>query len=158
MEGREICKNLTVEENLKLGTLIGSAKKKERKEAYETIYRYFPVLKERQKQIAGYLSGGEQQMLAIGRALMTKPKLLLLDEPSLGLAPLVAENVFEILGQINKEHGTTILLVEQNARLALSLAYYAYIMANGEVVMEGPASKINTQDIRNAYLGTVKAG
>ncbi|MHB1406680.1 MAG: ABC transporter ATP-binding protein [Desulfitobacteriaceae bacterium] len=153
MEGREICKNLTVEENLKLGTLIRNVKRNERKDAYEVIYRYFPVLKERRNQTAGYLSGGEQQMLAIGRALMTKPKLLLLDEPSLGLAPLVAENVFEILKQINQEQGTTILVVEQNASLALSAASYAFILANGKVVMEGPTSGIDTQDIRNVYLG-----
>jgi branched-chain amino acid transport system ATP-binding protein len=118
------------------------------------VYEWFPRLKERRSRLAGYLSGGEQQMLAIGRALMAHPRLILLDEPSLGLAPLIVSDIFAILQQINRESGTTLLLVEQNARLALSVASYAYVVENGRVVLEGsPHMLSHNQDVQRFYLG-----
>ncbi|SHJ98941.1 branched-chain amino acid transport system ATP-binding protein [Anaerobranca californiensis DSM 14826] len=151
-EGRQIFPELTVEENLK----IGSYTRKDKKnipETFERVYNYFPILKERKKQIAGTLSGGEQQMLAIGRALMAKPKLLLLDEPSLGLAPLIVKNIFGIIKQINEE-GTTILLVEQNAVQALNIAHYGYILETGKIVHQGKAEDLKNDDkVKKAYLG-----
>lgn len=151
-EGRQIFPELTVEENLKAGAY--TRKDKENiNNSYDRIYSYFPRLKERKSQMAGTLSGGEQQMLAIGRALMTKPKLLLLDEPSLGLAPLIVKDIFKIVLEINKE-GTTILLVEQNAYQALSVADYAYILETGKIVHHGPAEELkNDERIKKAYLG-----
>jgi branched-chain amino acid transport system ATP-binding protein len=123
------------------------------------VFSYFPRLKERRKQWAGYLSGGEQQMLAIGRALMAEPKLLLLDEPSLGLAPLLVEEIFNIIAKINKEQQTTVLLVEQNARAALNIASYGYIMENGRIVLDGPAQELlNNPDVQEFYLGMGHAG
>ncbi|SES92420.1 ABC transporter ATP-binding protein [Anaerobranca gottschalkii] len=151
-EGRQIFPELTVEENLK----IGSYTRKDKKnipQTFERVYNYFPILKERKKQIAGTLSGGEQQMLAIGRALMAKPKLLLLDEPSLGLAPLIVKNIFQIIKQI-KEEGTTILLVEQNAVQALNIADYGYILETGKIVHQGKAEDLKNDDkVKKAYLG-----
>ncbi|MGF7058569.1 ABC transporter ATP-binding protein [Brassicibacter mesophilus] len=151
-EGRQIFPELTVEENLKAGAY--TRKDKENiNNSYDRIYSYFPRLKERKSQMAGTLSGGEQQMLAIGRALMAKPKLLLLDEPSLGLAPLIVKDIFRIVLEINKE-GTTILLVEQNAYQALSVADYAYILETGKIVHQGPAEELkNDERIKKAYLG-----
>lgn len=151
-EGRQIFPELTVFENLKIGTY--TRKDKENiNDTFEKVYNHFPILKQREKQIAGTLSGGEQQMLAIGRALMAKPKLLLLDEPSLGLAPLIVKEIFEILKEINHE-GTTILLVEQNAFQALSIAHYGYILETGKVVHEGKAENLkNDEKVRKAYLG-----
>ena len=123
------------------------------------VYDYFPRLVDRRHQLAGYLSGGEQQMLVIGRALMAKPKLMLLDEPSLGLAPLLVREIFEIIQKINVEHGTTVLLVEQNAQIALRIAHYGYIMENGRVVLDGPADKLRgNDDVREFYLGLSEAG
>ena len=123
------------------------------------MYTYFPRLKERRKQLAGYLSGGEQQMLAIGRALMARPKLMLLDEPSLGLSPLLVKEIFGIIKDINEKEGTTILLVEQNARVALSIAHYGYIMENGKVVLDGDAGKlIENEDVKEFYLGLTEVG
>lgn len=152
-EGRQIFPELSVYENL----LVGSYTRKDRAKVNETlnrVYKYFPILKEREKQHAGTLSGGEQQMLAIGRALMAKPKLLLLDEPSLGLAPLIVKEIFEIIEEINKE-GTTILLVEQNAYQALSIADYGYILETGKVVHEGKAKDLRSDDkVKSAYLGS----
>ncbi len=151
-EGRGIFLNLTVLENLELGAYL----RKDRggiEQDMESCYRLFPVLKERRKQLAGTLSGGEQQMLAISRALMSRPKLLLLDEPSLGLAPQVVQTIFRILREVN-EREVSILLVEQNAHLALQLAHYAYVLETGEVVMEGVGQKLlDSPDIRKAYLG-----
>jgi branched-chain amino acid transport system ATP-binding protein len=125
----------------------------------DQVYRYFPRLGERRRQDAGYLSGGEQQMLALGRALMACPRLMLLDEPSLGLAPLLVREIFDIIRRINVEQGTTMLLVEQNARLALSIATHAYVMEGGRVVLEGPAEELRgNEDVKEFYLGLGEAG
>src|SRR5215467_6433557 len=141
MEGRKVLETLTVEENLKIG---GYTRRDPDgvKQDLEMIYEYFPILVRRRHQVAGYLSGGEQQMLVIGRALMARPKLLLLDEPSLGLAPLLVREIFDIIRKINNEQKTTFLLVEQNAQIALRIADYGYIMENGRIVFEGPAAKL----------------
>ena len=158
MEGRRVFEHLTVEENL----LAGGYTRRDRssiKGEIERVYHYFPCLAERKSQQAGYLSGGEQQMLAIGRALMARPKLMLLDEPSLGLAPLLVKEIFEIIGRINQEEKTTILLVEQNASLALDLAHYGYIMEGGRVVLEGaPAVLKENADVKEFYLGLTQVG
>ncbi len=158
MEGRRVFEHLTVEENL----IAGAYTRHERGSLatdLEMVYTYFPRLKERRRQVAGYLSGGEQQMLAIGRALMAHPKLMLLDEPSLGLAPLLVQEIFGIVQRINKEKGTTILLVEQNANLTLQVADYAYIMENGRIVLEGtPAELKENADVREFYLGLTEVG
>jgi branched-chain amino acid transport system ATP-binding protein len=151
-EGRRIFKDLTVKENLELG---GFTLKDEslRRKRIEHVFEMFPRLEDRQKQIGGTLSGGEQQMLAIGRAMMTDPKLLLLDEPSMGLAPLIVQDIMRIIKQLNSE-GTTILLVEQNAKIALKLADYGYVLETGELVMEGDSAKLrNDESITKAYLG-----
>jgi branched-chain amino acid transport system ATP-binding protein len=157
-EGRHIFGELTVEENLIAATnaLIGQ----ERKNAStDIVFQYFPRLSERRKQVAGYLSGGEQQMLAIGRAILGKPRLILLDEPSLGLAPIVTQDIFEIIRRFNKEQGVAILLVEQNARLALSIAHYAYILENGRIVINGSTEKLmGDSDVQRFYLGMGEAG
>jgi branched-chain amino acid transport system ATP-binding protein len=152
-DGRGTFMNLTTEENLRLGAY--TRKDKSQVEAdYERMYGYFPRLKERRKQQAGTLSGGEQQMLAVSRALMLRPKLLLLDEPSFGLAPLIVRELFDILGEINKTEGTSILLVEQNAALALRLADHVYLLETGKVVISGPAEQIrNDEAVRRSYLG-----
>ena len=151
-EGRRIFKDLTVKENLELGgfTLKDEAS---RRKGIEHVYEVFPRLKDRQRQSGGTLSGGEQQMLAIGRAMMTEPKLLLLDEPSMGLAPLVVQDIMRIIKRLNDE-GTTILLVEQNAKIALKLADYGYVLETGELVMEGDSAKLRQDErIVKAYLG-----
>lgn len=151
-EGRQIFPELTVEENLRIGTYTRKDKKNIQ-ESYEKVYEYFPVLEDRKDQYGGTLSGGEQQMLAIGRALMAKPKLLLLDEPSLGLAPLIVKSIFSIIKEINKE-GTTVLLVEQNAVQALGISDYAYILETGEIVHQGPAKDLaKDEKVKEAYLG-----
>lgn len=151
-EGREVFEELTIQENLVLGAYI-RRDKREILEDLEMIYNYFPILRERRKQWAGTLSGGEQQMLAMGRALMSRPDLLFLDEPSLGLSPLLVKEIFEIIKTINKE-GMTILLVEQNARMALSVADVGLILENGRFVMKGKASELLAdKDVREFYLG-----
>lgn len=156
MEGRHIFKNLTVEENLFAGAYTRKDKKKI-KEDIEKIYSYFPKLKSLSSQTAGFLSGGEQQMLAIGRGIMAKPKMLLLDEPSLGIAPLLVEEIFRNIKQINEEEGTSMLIVEQNANIALSIADYGYILENGRVVMQGKVnSLLANQEVRDHYLGVGK--
>lgn len=151
-EGREIFPNLTVMENLKLGAFLRKDKQGI-KEDLEKVTSYFPRLAERFNQLGGTLSGGEQQMLAIARALMSKPKLLLMDEPSLGLAPIFVHDIFDIIKKIN-EHGTTVLLVEQNATLALSIAHRGYVMETGNIVMEDKASNLmDNESVKAAYLG-----
>lgn len=151
-EGRKIFANLTVYENLLLGAYLRKDKK-EIQEDLIKVYEKFPRLKERLKQQAGTLSGGEQQMLAIGRALMNRPDMLILDEPSMGLAPLVVKEIFDIIKEINKS-GTTILLVEQNANMALSIADTAYVLETGKIVLSGTAKEIANNDfVRSAYLG-----
>ncbi len=151
-EGRRVFSNLTVMENLELGAYIRKDKKGI-KDDFEMVFEKFPRLKERMNQLAGTLSGGEQQMLAIGRALMVRPELLLMDEPSMGLAPIVVQEIFNIIKEINKS-GTTILLVEQNANMALSIANQAYVLETGQIVMKGdPKELLNDDSIRSAYLG-----
>ncbi len=157
MEGRRVFEHLTAEENLLAGGYTRRGLNLNRE--LEMVYHYFPRLKERRNQRAGYLSGGEQQMLAIGRALMAQPKLMMLDEPSLGLAPLLVAEIFHIIQRINQEQGTTVLLVEQNANLALQIADYAYIMENGRIVLEGyPADLRENADVREFYLGLSEVG
>ena len=152
-EGRGTFVNLTVEENLRLGA-YGRNRRDGLADGFESVYAYFPVLASRKRQLAGTLSGGEQQMLAVARALMSRPRLLLLDEPSLGLAPLVVREIFRIVRTINRERGVSVLLVEQNASMALSLADHAYLMETGRMVQSGPAAQLRQNDaIRRAYLG-----
>lgn len=151
-EGREVFKELTVAENLKMGAYT-RRDKREITASYELVYTLYPVLKERRLQLAGTLSGGEQQMLAIGRALMGRPKLLLLDEPSLGLAPKLVEEIFSVIQRINRE-GVTVLLVEQNANKALGIAEYGYVLETGRVALEDQAARLLQNDhVRRSYLG-----
>lgn len=151
-EGRRVFSNMTVEENLELGAYLRKDKQGI-KDDFAKVLQLFPRLEERRKQHAGTLSGGEQQMLAMGRALMARPRLLLLDEPSMGLAPLLVKTIFKIIEEINQT-GTTILLVEQNANMALSIADRAYVIETGKIVSAGTASELNESDqIRKAYLG-----
>ena len=158
MEGRRVFEHLNVEENLIAGGYTRPDRASLRKDI-DRVYDFFPRLKERSGQQAGYLSGGEQQMLAIGRAMMARPKLMLLDEPSLGLAPLLVQEIFGIIQRINDEEGTTILLVEQNATLALDIAHYGYIMEDGRVVLDGePAALKENADVREFYLGLTDVG
>ncbi len=152
-EGRGTFVQLTVEENLRLGA-YGRRNRTQLPDALAHVYEYFPVLAERRRQVAGTLSGGEQQMLAVARALMSGPRLLLLDEPSLGLAPLVVREIFRIVRAINQQQGVSVLLVEQNASLALELADHAYLLETGRVVMGGPAERLRRDEsIRRSYLG-----
>lgn len=151
MEGRGILQDMTVTENLRLGAY--SRPDAKIKSEIEQIYSYFPRLKER-TGLAGYLSGGEQQMLAIGRAMMAKPKLILMDEPSMGLSPLLVKEVFDIIQRLNKELGISILLVEQNAKMALKIADEAYIMENGKIVLDGTSEELmENEDVKEFYLG-----
>ena len=154
-EGRQIFGHLTVQDNINLGAYLYFKRRNrsEIKDRTEKIFRLFPVLKQRTKQIAGTLSGGEQQMLAIARALMGRPELLLLDEPSMGLAPLIVKEIFSVIKQLN-ESGTTILLVEQNAKAALNVAQHAFVLETGEIVLEGLASELlDDPKVKAAYLG-----
>ncbi|NLK45089.1 MAG: ABC transporter ATP-binding protein [Treponema sp.] len=152
-EGRRVFANLTVKENLEMGAFTRKDTKEVKKDM-ERIFSLFPRLKERARQVSGTLSGGEQQMLAMGRALMSKPRLLLLDEPSMGLAPILVEEIFSIIMEINKT-GTTILLVEQNAYKALAIAHTAYVLETGTIVKQGKAKElIADEDVKKAYLGT----
>jgi branched-chain amino acid transport system ATP-binding protein len=152
-EGRGTFVNLTVEENLRLGA-YSCRDAGRRSQELQRVYGYFPILADRRRQIAGTLSGGEQQMLAVARALMSRPRLLLLDEPSLGLAPMVVREIFQIVRTINQQEGVSVLLVEQNASLALDLADHAYLLETGRVVMGGPAEALRRDEsIRRSYLG-----
>ncbi|MBU2510753.1 ABC transporter ATP-binding protein [bacterium] len=157
-EGRRIFAELTVDDNLKIGSYSLSDRKQFKKNR-AMIFDFFPILSQRTNQLAGYMSGGEQQMLAIARALVASPKVIMLDEPSLGLAPLVVREIFDIISRINKEEGITILLVEQNANMALSISHYGYIMENGRIVMEGSGKELQQDDdIREFYLGLSETG
>ena len=151
-EGREVFPELTVKENLQMGAYIRKDRQGIQADL-ERVIRYFPILKDRSAQQAGYLSGGEQQMLAIGRAVMTRPKLLMLDEPSLGLSPILVREIFGIIQTINRE-GTTILLVEQNARMALSIAHFGYVLETGRIVLANtPQALMEDEDVKEFYLG-----
>jgi branched-chain amino acid transport system ATP-binding protein len=158
MEGRRMFEHLTVEENLR----VGAYARKDREEILkdlESVYHYFPRLKDLRGRVSGYLSGGERQMLVMGRALMSTPKVMLLDEPSLGLSPLLVREIFGIIKRINKEEGTSILLVEQNAKIALSTSDYGYIMENGRIVLDGSSPKLKeNEDIKEFYLGLSQVG
>ena len=152
-EGREVFPSLTVEENLRLGAFPVRKQKKLVSDGYERVCQLFPRLKERLKQQAGTLSGGEQQMLAIGRSLMGNPKLLLLDEPSLGLAPNLVQLIFDLIRDINRQ-GVTILLIEQNANMALKVADYGYVLETGRITLHGPAKELRSnEEVKRAYLG-----
>ena len=153
MEGRHCFEHLTVEENLLTGAYTRS-NSREVKDDLERVYNYFPRLRERRTSLAGYTSGGEQQMIAIGRALMAHPTMILLDEPSMGLAPQLVKQIFEIVAEINRKEGVTILLAEQNTNIALQYSEYAYILENGRVVMEGTAESMrDNEDVKEFYLG-----
>jgi branched-chain amino acid transport system ATP-binding protein len=158
MEGRRVLEHLNVEENL----LVFAHHRKDRgqvKSDIDMVFNYFPRIKERRRQMSGYLSGGEQQMLVIGRGLMARPKLMLLDEPSLGLAPLLVREIYEIIQRINAEQKMAILLVEQNARAALGIADYGYVMENGRIALEGPAERLkDNQDVQEFYMGLSAVG
>ncbi len=158
MEGRHVFEHLTVEENL----LTGAYTRRNGRavaDDLDLVYRYFPRLKERRSFRAGYISGGEQQMLAIGRALMARPRLMLLDEPSMGLAPLLVAEIFEIVARLNREEGVAVLLAEQNAAMALRVARYGYVMENGRIVLDGDARTISeNEDIKEFYLGLTGVG
>ncbi len=156
IEGRRVFEHLTVEENLFVG---GHLRPTGLKERLDMVYHYFPRLKERRNVMAGFVSGGEQQMCVIGRAMMAQPKLMLLDEPSMGLAPLLIKEIFEIIQRLNHEEKIPILLVEQNVKLALTVAPYAYVMENGRIVMDGASEKLKENpDIRDFYLGLTDVG
>jgi len=158
LEGRHVFEHLTAEENL----LVGAHNRRDRRavrQDLEMVYHYFPRLKELRRNTAGYLSGGEQQMVVIGRAMMAAPKLMMLDEPSLGLAPLLVEEIYDIIKQFNTEQKTSILLVEQNVRVALSIAHYGYVMENGRVVLDGSADFLkNNEDVKEFYMGLSALG
>ena len=158
IEGRRVFEHLTVEENLRVGAHLrrdGSAIK----DGLESVYHFFPRLKQLRELTAGFVSGGEQQMVVMGRAMMAKPKLILLDEPSMGLAPMLIKEIFEITTRLNREEGVPILLVEQNVKLALSVARYAYVLENGRLVMDGTSDRlIQNPDIRDFYLGLTDLG
>ncbi len=159
MEGRHCFGHLTVEENLLTGAFSRRDGRAEIARDLELVYSYFPRLKERRKSQAGYTSGGEQQMTAIGRALMSKPRMILLDEPSMGLAPQLVEEIFEIVVRLNREQGVSLLLAEQNTNMALRYAHYGYILENGRVVLDGKADELSqNEDVKEFYLGLSAAG
>jgi branched-chain amino acid transport system ATP-binding protein len=160
MEGRHCFAHLTVEENLLTGAFTRAREGRARiADDLDLVYKYFPRLKERRRSIAGYTSGGEQQMTAIGRALMSKPKMILLDEPSMGLAPQLVEEIFEIVGRLNRQEGVSFLVAEQNTNIALRYADYGYILENGRVVMDGPADVLRSnEDVKEFYLGLSATG
>ena len=158
MEGRHVFEDLTIEENLMAATYALTGKRAGKAD-FDSVYDYFPRLHERRRSLAGYLSGGEQQMLAIGRALIAEPRLMLLDEPSLGLSPVLVETIFEIIARINAERGVSMLLVEQNASIALAVAHYGYILETGKVVIDNTAEKLAADpDVREFYLGVGSEG
>jgi len=158
LEGRRVFEHLNTEENL----LVGAYQRRDRgavKEDLAMVYQYFPCLKELRRNTAGYLSGGEQQMLVVGRAMMASPKLLMLDEPSLGLAPMLVEEIYDTIQRFSREHETSVLLVEQNVRVALGIADYGYVMENGRIVLDGSADFLkHNEDVREFYMGLSAAG
>ena len=159
MEGRRTFEHLTVEDDLLTGAYTRGYDNKGIKESLEMVYNYFPRLIDRRNAKTGYISGGEMQMCAIGRALMAKPKLMLLDEPSMGLAPLLVQEIFEIIVQLNQKENVAMLLAEQNANMALQYAKYGYIMENGRVVLDGDAETLaDNADVREFYLGLTEIG
>ncbi|MGH1424909.1 MAG: ABC transporter ATP-binding protein [Pseudooceanicola sp.] len=159
MEGRHCFEHLTVEENLMTGAYTRRSSRSEIDADLEMVYNYFPRLKERRKSLAGYTSGGEQQMVAIGRALMSRPETILLDEPSMGLAPQLVEEIFNIVKSLNEKEGATFLLAEQNTNVALRFAHYGYILESGRVVMDGPAADLRENpDVKEFYLGVSDEG
>jgi branched-chain amino acid transport system ATP-binding protein len=158
IEGRRVFEHLTVEQNLKVGAHLRGGGRSV-KEGLEMVYNYFPRLREKRSETAGLISGGEQQMTVVGRALMSNPRLILLDEPSMGLAPLLIHEIFNIITRLNQEENISILLVEQNAKLALNVAPYAYVMENGRIVMDDTAEKLRENpDIKDFYLGLTDVG
>jgi len=158
LEGHRLFEHLTVEENLLAGALVRPNSPEIRRDI-DQVYHYFPRLKDLRRKVSGYLSGGEQQMLVIGRGLMGRPSLMLLDEPSLGLAPLLVAEIFDVIKRINSDEGTSILLVEQNARAALDVVDYGYVMENGRVVLDGTAAQLReNEDIKEFYLGLTQVG
>lgn len=159
MEGRHCFGHLTIEENLLTGAYTRKDGNKATRESLELVYDYFPRLRERRKSLAGYTSGGEQQMCAIGRALMSNPETILLDEPSMGLAPQLVEQIFDIVKRLNEEQGVSFLLAEQNTNIALRYSHYGYILESGRVVMDGPASELaENPDVKEFYLGMSEKG
>ncbi|MFH0914321.1 MAG: ABC transporter ATP-binding protein [Chloroflexota bacterium] len=158
LEGRRVFGHLTAEENLRVGSYQRTDRRAIRRDL-EMVYHYFPRLKALRRNTAGYLSGGEQQMLVIGRAMMASPRLMMLDEPSLGLAPLLVEEIYNIIARFNQEQKTSVLLVEQNVRIALSIAHFGYVMENGRVVLDGTADFLkNNEDVKEFYLGLSAMG
>ena len=158
MEGRPLFEQLTVEENIKVGAYSRNDTLEIKKDM-ENVYQYFPILTDMRHRVSGYLSGGERQMLVMGRGLMARPKLMLLDEPSLGLSPSLVKEIFKIIELINQENNTSILLVEQNAFAALSISEHAYVMENGRIVLDGPSTKLKeNEDIKEFYLGLSQVG
>jgi branched-chain amino acid transport system ATP-binding protein len=158
MEGRRVFEHLTVEENLLTGAYTRRNGQETRRDL-DVVYDYFPRLRERKGFKAGYISGGEQQMVAIGRALMARPRLMLLDEPSMGLAPMLVKEIFDIVGRLNREEGVAVLLAEQNATMALQVAQHGYVMENGRIVLDGDAKTISqNEDIKEFYLGLTGVG
>lgn len=159
IEGRRVFEHLTVEQNLLVGGYMGKGGDKSVKERLDMVYHYFPRLKQKRREIAGFVSGGEQQMTVVGRALMTNPKLMLLDEPSMGLAPLLIHEIFEIITRLHEEEKISILLVEQNVKLALNVAPYAYVLENGRIVLDDTSEKLKeNEDIKDFYLGLTDVG
>lgn len=159
LEGRPLFEHLTVEENLRTGSLFRDDGGAEIRQDLELVFEMFPRLRDLRRRTSGYLSGGEQQMVVIGRALMARPRLMLLDEPSLGLAPMLVHEIFEVLRRINRERGVSMLLVEQNANIALKTADYAYVMETGRIVLDGPAEQMaKNADIKEFYLGLTQIG
>jgi len=158
-EGRRIFKHLTVDENIRVGSIIRKDGSQKIRKDHALMYEHFPRLSHITHRLAGYCSGGEQQMIAIARALMAAPKMLMLDEPSLGLAPLLVKEIFQNIEHINKEMNTTILVVEQNAKIALEISQYAYIMESGKIVLEGPSQELKTNpDVKEFYMGVTQGG
>ncbi len=158
-EGRRVFKHLTVDENIKVGSITRKDGTQRIKEDHALMYKHFPRLAKITHRMAGYCSGGEQQMIAIARALMAAPEMLMLDEPSLGLAPLLVKEIFENIQLINREMNTTILVVEQNARIALGISDYAYIMESGKIVLEGPSKELQENpDVKEFYMGITRGG